>query len=506
MERTVRNFKLLETIGTGGMGTIYKAVQVTLDRPVAIKELHAHLARDPEFLQRFEREAKSAAALQHENIVGVIDFGKTRDDGEGYFLALEYVEGCDLKVLMEPDSKVVLPVAVSVVLDVLRGLGHAHSRGVVHRDIKPANVMVSKDGIAKVADFSIARASSLPSMTQTGETVGTPAYMSPEQAQGEAIDGRSDLFSAAIILYEMLAGIRPFPGEAFAAIFNKLLTSKPQALAEINPFVPDALSRVVAKALERSKERRFQSAEDFAQAIERACVEAGIPLGRHLVADYVKTPRVVHASIKAWQDTILSKGRPATVATLWTRGRLVVPKHPAARGYIAVGIVALAAAAFAGAKWIGGGEATPTPVAATPTQARTAVAAITPPPETPAPTPTPTPTPAPSAPAATTAKPRPSPVKTAALAAPTPDDRLVLDPEAGAVGLLYVSVETGSACAWGDVHVDGVKLDSTPIAAHQLSAGKHELKVTHPECADHVETIAVETAKKLTRKIKLAPR
>ncbi|HVO29748.1 MAG TPA: serine/threonine-protein kinase, partial [bacterium] len=261
MERTVRNFRLLEQIGTGGMGVIYRAVQLTLDRQVALKEMHPHLAKDEEFLRRFEREAKTAATLQHENIVSVIDFG---EDGGSYFLALEFVDGADLKVLLAKDPKVVLPVALAVMVDVLKGLEHAHARGIVHRDIKPANIMVTKDGVAKIADFSIAQAQTMPSMTVTGATLGTPAYMSPEQAAGgRPVDARTDLFSAGVILFEMLSGKRPFEGDTYASIISQLLTVTPPDLHEIDPVVPASITRVVKRALEKDPDRRYQSAADF---------------------------------------------------------------------------------------------------------------------------------------------------------------------------------------------------------------------------------------------------
>ena len=289
VERSVRNYKLIEQIGTGGMGVIWRAVQTTLDRPVAIKELHPHLAKDRDFIERFEREAKSAAALDHENIVRVIDFGR-EDDGS--FLAMEYVDGTDLKVLLAQQPTVVAPVAVQIALEILRGIGAAHAKGIVHRDLKPANVMLTKDGVTKIADFSIAFSANTPSLTATGSTPGTPAYMSPEQAGGNTrLDARSDLFSVGVILYEMLAGRKPFLGETYGQMVGQVLHVDPPPLATVSTGVPDAVIRCVKRALEKDVSRRWVTAADFQRELEAAARNAGVAHGRDLVASFVAAPK-----------------------------------------------------------------------------------------------------------------------------------------------------------------------------------------------------------------------
>ncbi len=298
LERTVRNFKLVEQIGTGGMGVIYRAIQTTLDRPVAFKELHPHLAKDAEFIRRFEREAKTAATLQHENIVHVIDFGK---EGESYFIAMEFVDGGDLKQMLAHEPKLLLPVAVTFALDILKGLEHAHARGIVHRDLKPANLMVTREGCAKIADFSVAQAQTMSSVTMTGAMMGTPAYMSPEQIGGRPLDARTDLFSMGVILFDVLAGRRPFEGDTYPAVITNLLTVVPPPLHQIDPLVPESIARVVRKALEKDADRRYQTASDFARELENAAREEKIEISRALVAEFLKDPKGYPATVRRRQ-------------------------------------------------------------------------------------------------------------------------------------------------------------------------------------------------------------
>ena len=294
--RTIRNFQLIEQIGTGGMGVIWRAVQISLDRPVAVKELHPHIAKDKEFIVRFEREAKSAATLEHENIVGVIDFGQ---EGDGWFIAMELVEGPDLKSLLERHPKVPLPVAISIALDVLRGLDAAHARGIVHRDVKPANVLLTKEGIAKVADFSVAQSSNTPSVTATGAMLGTPSYMSPEQASGSSVlDRRSDVFAAGTIVYEMVTGRRAFEGHTYPAILNAVQRADPARIEAVEPSVPKSIAAVVRRAMERNVERRYETAADFARDLEHAASEENVPFSRRLVADWLRDPQALGEAIR----------------------------------------------------------------------------------------------------------------------------------------------------------------------------------------------------------------
>jgi len=249
MGRTIRNFEILEEIGKGGMAVIYKAKQTTLDRIVAIKELYPHLASDNEIIGRFEREAKAVAKLQHENLINIIDYGK---EGASYFIAMEFVEGgLTLKDIIVKVKKFPIPIALRVVTEVLKGLEYAHDKGIFHRDIKPANIMISKDGAVKIADFGIAKNLESAGETKTGQAVGTPAYMSPEQLAGRKVDARTDLFSLGVMFYEMLGGVRPFPGDTLHTIITQIIQTTPRPVEELDPLVPPEVSKVIKKALEK---------------------------------------------------------------------------------------------------------------------------------------------------------------------------------------------------------------------------------------------------------------
>ncbi len=285
--KSIRNFEIKELIATGGMAAIYKAVQTSLDRVVAIKVLHGHLAQDPNFIQRFEREAKAAANLKHENVVNIIDFGK---DEEIYFIAMEYVEGRSLKDLIAQVKVFPIEVVLTITTFVCRGLSHAHQKGVTHRDIKPANILISFDGTVKIADFGLAQAQDLTSITVTGAIVGTPAYMSPEQAAGRKVDNRSDLFSLGIILYEMMTGEKPFPGENYSSVITRILTAAPKRPIEMNPLIPMEMNQVVERMLEKDPDKRFTDVDSLLVEVEGYAKKAGISVSTKHISKFVKEP------------------------------------------------------------------------------------------------------------------------------------------------------------------------------------------------------------------------
>ncbi len=287
MIKSIRNFEIKELIATGGMAAIYKAVQTSLDRVVAIKVLHGHLAQDPNFIQRFEREAKAAANLKHENVVNIIDFGK---EEEVYFIAMEYVEGRALKDLIAQIKVFPLEVICTIAASVCRGLSHAHQKGVIHRDIKPANILIGFDGTIKIADFGLAQAQDLTSITVTGAIVGTPAYMSPEQAAGRRVDNRSDLFSLGIILYEMLTGEKPFPGDNYSSVITRILTVTPKCAVEMNPLVPVELSKIVEKMMEKDVDKRFSDVDGLLVELETYAKRNNISISRKHIDRFVNEP------------------------------------------------------------------------------------------------------------------------------------------------------------------------------------------------------------------------
>ena len=215
----IGNCRILSEIASGGMAVVYKAVQESLNRTVAVKALKTAVAVDAQFTIRFEREALSLAQLQHENIIHVYDFYKERG---ALFIVMEYVEGVDLYDVLERCGRLPLDVAAIIAMQVARALDYAHYRGVIHRDIKPANIMIARSGGVKLMDFGIARDQSFSDLTQTGTGLGTPSYMSPEQILGDRVDFRSDVFSLGIVLYQMTTGRKPFIEDEHKSVMHKI--------------------------------------------------------------------------------------------------------------------------------------------------------------------------------------------------------------------------------------------------------------------------------------------
>lgn len=260
-------YVIVEEIGQGAMGVVYKAVDPLIDRTVAIKTINLDLSKEEleNFEKRFQREVQSAGKLNHPNIVTVYDVGRT--EGVAY-MAMEFLEGKELREIL--DSGVVLPIEKisHIASQVAEGLGFAHERGIVHRDVKPANVMVMKNGLVKITDFGIAQMSSA-SRTMSGMVMGSPKYMSPEQVVGQAVDGRSDIFSLAVVLYEMLTGKTPFSGDNISAIMYQILNDEPIPPKAFNQSIPDSINYIVLKALAKHPDKRYQNAKDMARDLKR---------------------------------------------------------------------------------------------------------------------------------------------------------------------------------------------------------------------------------------------
>ena len=270
-ERTVLNdrYEIQQRIGRGGMADVFLARDLLLDRLVAIKVLFPEFATDPNFVERFRREAQSAANLTHPNIVAVYDWGKYANT---YFMAMEYVQGRTLADILRANGHVNSVQAAEIANEVAAALGNAHSAGVVHRDIKPANILIGANGQVKVADFGIARAMNAPTennLTQVGSVMGTATYFSPEQAQGAQPDPRSDLYSLGIVLYEMVAGKPPFTGENPVSIAYKQVHDLPQPLNQIVADVPRPFEAIVAKLLAKDPSLRYATADSLREDLRR---------------------------------------------------------------------------------------------------------------------------------------------------------------------------------------------------------------------------------------------
>ncbi len=287
-------YRVLQRLGSGGMADVWLAEDAHLQRRVALKVLHSRFAQDGEFVERFRREAEHAAGLQHPNVVAVFD----RGEFEGtYYIAMQYVEGNSLKALI--DAGLSPEQAVHLVRQVLEAARFAHRHGIVHRDLKPQNVIVDPEGKAVVTDFGIARAG-VSEITQAGSVMGTPHYLSPEQAQGMDVTPVSDLYSIGVILYEALTGRVPFEADSAVAIAMKQVSQTPQRPSSIEPKVSPALDAATMRALEKDPGQRFQSADAFIAALDAAMKEPGAPGGG--TAAFAPLPPVVAAEAASAEE------------------------------------------------------------------------------------------------------------------------------------------------------------------------------------------------------------
>ena len=257
-------YELLSVIGTGGMAVVYKAQDHRLNRSVAVKILKSDLAGDEEFRRRFRDESQAVAMLSHPNIVSVYDVSR----GETEYIVMELIDGITLKQYMERRGKLNWRESLHFITQIMRGLSHAHSRGIVHRDIKPQNVMILRDGSIKIADFGIARLESDARQTMTQQALGSVHYISPEQAKGDRTDPRSDIYSAGVVLYEMLTSRLPFEGDSAVSIAIQHLSSVPLSPCEIDPTVPKALEKICMKAMASDIDKRYPTADAMIADLE----------------------------------------------------------------------------------------------------------------------------------------------------------------------------------------------------------------------------------------------
>jgi serine/threonine-protein kinase len=297
-------YRIERKLGAGGMADVYLAEDQELGRRVAIKILNGRHANDGQFIERFRREAKNAAALNHPNIVSIYDRGEAEDT---YYIAMEFLDGRTLKELIVGHGQAPVRVAVEYARQILSALRFAHRHGIVHRDIKPHNVLVDREGRVKVTDFGIARAGTS-QMTETGSIVGTAQYLSPEQARGGEVDQRSDLYSLGVVLYELLTGKTPFEGDTPVEIAMKHLSNTPQAPSELRPDIPPELDMVVLRALAKDPDERYQSADEMEGDLDR--VARGAP--------------VAAATVDA-ATQVLARPTPTTGAAAATAATMIAP-------------------------------------------------------------------------------------------------------------------------------------------------------------------------------------
>ncbi|MBN1573471.1 MAG: protein kinase [Deltaproteobacteria bacterium] len=272
-----KRYRVERKIAEGGMGAIYLATQVRIKRKIALKILHPDLARDKKFLDRFINEAVTSAGLKHENIVQVIDSGpvSVRDT---FFIAMEFVDGETLTEIIKRKAPLPVRYSFNVALEVAHGLSHAHriGQGIIHRDVKPGNIMIEKSGRVVLTDFGIAKAVGGKGQTTTGSIIGTPDYMSLEQVKGQQLDGRSDIYSLGVVLYEMLTGVSPFRMDSGVSTITKIVSEEAVPIKSLRSNLPDWAASIVTRAMAKKRSERFQSADEFIRAVEAGLAGIGV--------------------------------------------------------------------------------------------------------------------------------------------------------------------------------------------------------------------------------------
>jgi serine/threonine-protein kinase len=272
---TIGRYQIIELVGRGGMGVLYRARDPVLERDVALKMMHVDFTLDATARERFQREAKAVARLQHRNVVTIHELGEV--DGTPY-IVMEFLSGRDLDALLKGEVELSITQKIDIAAQLCEGLAYAHEQGIIHRDIKPGNVRILEDGTVKILDFGIAKFA-MSSVTQSGTVMGTPSYMAPEQIMGQPLDGRADLFAVGVLLYELFTGAKPFSGDSPTAVVYQIMHVEPSPVRDVAPDLPDAIQEIIARALQKDPNDRYTRAAEMAADLQTMKMMLDLPLG-----------------------------------------------------------------------------------------------------------------------------------------------------------------------------------------------------------------------------------
>jgi serine/threonine-protein kinase len=432
-------YRMDRLLGKGGMGAVFLAHDLALDREVAIKVLPPDVAQDEQVVRRFQQEAKTAAKLDHPNIIPIY---RVESEGGLHYFVMKYVVGTSLEDLLEARQPLPVPEIQRILWEAACALGHAHQRGVVHRDVKPANIMFDHDGRVMLTDFGISKAlQAATGFTATGMIIGTPHYMAPEQGKGAPVDGRADQYSLGVVGYRMITAELPFSGDSVHTIIYKHIYEEPPLASAKRPGIPGTLTGAISRALSKDPDARYPTMEDFATAVWPEQPVAAPTRGRGAARPRARTTADAPTEITGAPTTPLPAARRAKTA----------PVPPArqrkSRTGAVIGLVVVAAAGVGGYLVVRGRSAPESKPASPP--------------------------PAPSTvrvPAQPVATPTPAPARRAGRAKP----QATSPPTPAPQGLLTINAEP-----FGEVYIDGVDVGQTPVVEYAVKPGPHTIRIEH---------------------------